>query len=103
MDAILFDLGKVLLDWSPRYYYERFFAGDERALEGFLEEVALPRNPLALMQVIEYLRSFLFGRMGWEPLGATRGESEGIRFGRRHRWHPRALSSVRRARFGHRA
>ena len=39
--------------------------------EGFLEEVALPRNPLALMQVIEYLRSFLFGRMGWEPLGAV--------------------------------
>jgi len=39
--------------------------------EGFLEEVDLPRNPLALMQVIEYLRSFLFGRMGWEPLGAV--------------------------------
>ena len=39
--------------------------------DGFLEEVALPRNPLALMQVIEYLRSFLFGRMGWEPLGAV--------------------------------
>src|SRR6185436_5500345 len=39
--------------------------------EGFLEGVALPRNPLALMQVIEYLRSFLFGRMGWEPLGAV--------------------------------
>jgi cellulose synthase/poly-beta-1,6-N-acetylglucosamine synthase-like glycosyltransferase len=39
--------------------------------EGFLEEVALPRNPLALLQVIEYLRSFLFGRMGWEPLGAV--------------------------------
>jgi cellulose synthase/poly-beta-1,6-N-acetylglucosamine synthase-like glycosyltransferase len=39
--------------------------------EGFLEEVALPRNPLALMQVIEYMRSFLFGRMGWEPLGAV--------------------------------
>jgi cellulose synthase/poly-beta-1,6-N-acetylglucosamine synthase-like glycosyltransferase len=39
--------------------------------DGFLEEVALPRNPLALMQVLEYLRSFLFGRMGWEPLGAV--------------------------------
>jgi cellulose synthase/poly-beta-1,6-N-acetylglucosamine synthase-like glycosyltransferase len=39
--------------------------------EGFLEAVALPRNPLALMQVLEYLRSFLFGRMGWEPLGAV--------------------------------
>jgi cellulose synthase/poly-beta-1,6-N-acetylglucosamine synthase-like glycosyltransferase len=39
--------------------------------DGFLEDVALPRNPLALMQVLEYLRSFLFGRMGWEPLGAV--------------------------------
>jgi 2-haloacid dehalogenase len=39
MDTVLFDLGKVLLDWSPRYYYERFFAGDERALGRFLEEV----------------------------------------------------------------
>jgi cellulose synthase/poly-beta-1,6-N-acetylglucosamine synthase-like glycosyltransferase len=39
--------------------------------EGFLEQVGLPRNPLALMQVLEYLRSFLFGRMGWEPLGAV--------------------------------
>jgi cellulose synthase/poly-beta-1,6-N-acetylglucosamine synthase-like glycosyltransferase len=42
-----------------------------RLREGFLEEVALPRNPLALLQVVEYLRSFLFGRMGWEPLGAV--------------------------------
>ena len=39
MDAVLFDLGKVLLDWSPRYYYERFFAGDEPGLARFLEEV----------------------------------------------------------------
>jgi 2-haloacid dehalogenase len=39
MDAVLFDLGKVLLDWSPRYYYERFFAGDEAGLARFLDEV----------------------------------------------------------------
>jgi 2-haloacid dehalogenase len=42
MDAVLFDLGKVLLDWSPRYYYERFFAGDEGALAHFLTEVVAP-------------------------------------------------------------
>ena len=42
MDAVLFDLGKVLLDWSPRYYYERFFPGDEAALAHFLAEVVAP-------------------------------------------------------------
>ena len=42
-----------------------------RLRDGFLEEVRLPRNFLALVQVIEYLRAFLFGRMGWEPIGAV--------------------------------
>lgn len=42
-----------------------------RLRDGFLEEVGLPRNFLALVQVIEYLRAFLFGRMGWEPMGAV--------------------------------
>jgi 2-haloacid dehalogenase len=42
MDAVLFDLGRVLLDWSPRYFYARFFPGDERALERFLAEVVAP-------------------------------------------------------------
>lgn len=40
MNAVLFDLGKVLLDWSPRYYYRRFFASDA-AMDAFLAE-ALP-------------------------------------------------------------
>jgi 2-haloacid dehalogenase len=38
MNAVLFDLGKVLLDWNPRYFYSRFFDGDEDALERFLAE-----------------------------------------------------------------
>lgn len=38
-EAVLFDLGKVLLDWDPRYYYRRFFAGDEPALEHFATQV----------------------------------------------------------------
>ncbi|HSD70418.1 MAG TPA: glycosyltransferase family 2 protein, partial [Woeseiaceae bacterium] len=38
---------------------------------GFLESVALPRSPLALIQVIEYLRAFLYGRMGWTQLNAV--------------------------------
>ena len=28
----------------------------------------LPKNFLALVQVVEYLRAFLFGRMGWSPI-----------------------------------
>jgi cellulose synthase/poly-beta-1,6-N-acetylglucosamine synthase-like glycosyltransferase len=36
--------------------------------DGFLEKVGLPRNFLALVQVVEYLRAFLFGRMGWSPI-----------------------------------
>jgi 2-haloacid dehalogenase len=38
VDAVLFDLGKVLLDWNPRYFYSRFFDGDENAVERFLAE-----------------------------------------------------------------
>lgn len=37
---------------------------------GFMEKVALPGNFLALVQVVEYLRAFLFGRMGWSPINA---------------------------------
>ncbi len=39
-----------------------------RVRGGFLERVALPRNPLALLQIVEYLRAFLGGRMGWVPI-----------------------------------
>ena len=38
MDAVLFDLGKVLLDWDPRYYYRPLFASEE-ALEDFVQRV----------------------------------------------------------------
>ncbi len=41
-----------------------------RSSGGFIEQVALPRHPLALFQVVEYLRAFLFGRLGWSPLNA---------------------------------
>lgn len=37
---------------------------------GFLQKAALPRHPLALIQIMEYLRAFLFGRLGWVPLNA---------------------------------
>jgi cellulose synthase/poly-beta-1,6-N-acetylglucosamine synthase-like glycosyltransferase len=38
---------------------------------GHLERVALPSNPLALFQIVEYLRAFLFGRLGWATLNAV--------------------------------
>lgn len=39
MEAVLFDLGKVLLDWNPRYYYAQFFGQEADALEQFIVEV----------------------------------------------------------------
>lgn len=38
--------------------------------DGYLTRVDLPHNPLARFQVIEYLRAFLFGRLGWSSLNA---------------------------------
>lgn len=38
---------------------------------GFLEKVGLPTNLLALFQVVEYLRAFLYGRMGWTQINAV--------------------------------
>ncbi len=38
---------------------------------GQVTEVGLPRSLLARFQVMEYLRSFLVGRMGWDALDAT--------------------------------
>jgi cellulose synthase/poly-beta-1,6-N-acetylglucosamine synthase-like glycosyltransferase len=35
---------------------------------GFLTKVGLPKNPWALFQVVEYLRAFLFGRLGWSSV-----------------------------------
>lgn len=41
-----------------------------RAENGFLSQVGLPRKMLPLIQTVEYLRAFLFGRLGWSPLNA---------------------------------
>jgi cellulose synthase/poly-beta-1,6-N-acetylglucosamine synthase-like glycosyltransferase len=37
---------------------------------GFMTQPGLPRSFLALFQIVEYLRAFLFGRLGWSPLNA---------------------------------
>jgi cellulose synthase/poly-beta-1,6-N-acetylglucosamine synthase-like glycosyltransferase len=38
--------------------------------DGALMRVGLPSNVWALFQVVEYLRAFLFGRLGWSQLNA---------------------------------
>lgn len=37
---------------------------------GMLEKVELPATMLPRFQLVEYLRAFLFGRLGWSPLNA---------------------------------
>ena len=37
--------------------------------DGEVVRARLPSNPLAALQVVEYLRAFLFGRVGWSALG----------------------------------
>lgn len=37
---------------------------------GVVQRTGLPGNLLALFQIVEYLRAFLFGRLGWVPLNA---------------------------------
>jgi cellulose synthase/poly-beta-1,6-N-acetylglucosamine synthase-like glycosyltransferase len=39
--------------------------------DGRVERVGMPSNAVAAFQVIEYLRAFLFGRVGWNLLGGT--------------------------------
>lgn len=38
VQAVIFDVGKVLYDWSPRFLYERLI-DDDQALEAFLRDV----------------------------------------------------------------
>lgn len=41
-----------------------------RISQGFLEAVEISPNWLARIQIVEYLRAFLYGRLGWSPLNA---------------------------------
>lgn len=38
--------------------------------DGFLRDTQLPKAWLPRLQIVEYLRAFLFGRMGWSPMNA---------------------------------
>jgi len=40
--AIIFDFGGVLLDWNPRYLYQRYFPNDPEGMESFLKEIDFP-------------------------------------------------------------
>ena len=39
IEAVVFDLGAVCIDWNPRYLYRSMFGGDDVAMECFLTEV----------------------------------------------------------------
>jgi 2-haloacid dehalogenase len=41
IDAVVFDIGGVLLDWNPRYLYRKLF-DDDASMERFLAEVCTP-------------------------------------------------------------
>ncbi|MEZ4575359.1 MAG: glycosyltransferase [Vampirovibrionales bacterium] len=43
---------------------------DCKLFGGFFVKARLPKSMLAQIQVVEYLRAFLFGRLGWAPLNA---------------------------------
>lgn len=41
IEAVVFDIGGVLLDWNPRYLYRKLF-DDEAEMERFLAEICTP-------------------------------------------------------------
>jgi 2-haloacid dehalogenase len=41
IDAVVFDLGGVLIDWNPRHLYRKLFE-DEAKMERFLTEICSP-------------------------------------------------------------
>jgi 2-haloacid dehalogenase len=42
VEAVVFDLGGVLIDWNPRHLYRTLFPGDDEAMERFLAEICTP-------------------------------------------------------------
>jgi 2-haloacid dehalogenase len=48
IEAVVFDVGGVLLDWNPRHLYKTMFDGDDEAMERFLADVCSPAWNLSL-------------------------------------------------------
>lgn len=46
----------------------RVLNGVRLADEISIQEIDLPKKPLLLFQIVEYIRGFLFGRVGWDTL-----------------------------------
>lgn len=46
-------------------------ANGSRIRHGRVVDASVPRHPLAGFQAVEYLRAFLFGRLGWNRLGGN--------------------------------
>lgn len=42
-----------------------------RVRHGFIDVIDLPRSLLPCLQLVEYLRAFMFGRLGWSPFNAV--------------------------------
>jgi 2-haloacid dehalogenase len=42
IEAVVFDIGGVLLDWDPRHLYRKVFGDDESAMERFLTGICTP-------------------------------------------------------------
>jgi 2-haloacid dehalogenase len=42
IDAVVFDIGGVLIDWNPRHLFRKLFPGDPHAMEHFLATVCTP-------------------------------------------------------------
>ena len=43
IDTIVFDLGGVLVDWDPKYLYNKVFNNNTKRIESFLSEVCTPK------------------------------------------------------------
>ncbi len=46
-------------------------ANDSQIRASAVSELVVPRKPIPALQVVEYVRAFIIGRLGWNPLGGN--------------------------------